>query len=198
MMINKSELLLGIYKDISLTEEEFKNVASKFELITLDKGERLIKVGDTVYHQYYVYDGCLRSYLLDNVGKEHTLQFAVKDWWISDYIAYFSSSSAIMSIECIQKSTVLKVSRKSMEQLYLQIPKIATFNRAKLEKAYVYLQMRVLKKLSTTAKERYISFINTYPNIEQIVKNYHIASYLGIATESLSRIRKEIADQKLN
>jgi CRP-like cAMP-binding protein len=197
-MINKSELLLGIYKDISLTEEEFKNVASKFELITLDKGERLIKVGDTVYHQYYVYDGCLRSYLLDNVGKEHTLQFAVKDWWISDYIAYFSSSSAIMSIECIQKSTVLKVSRKSMEQLYLQIPKIATFNRAKLEKAYVYLQMRVLKKLSTTAKERYISFINTYPNIEQIVKNYHIASYLGIATESLSRIRKEIADQKLN
>lgn len=197
-MKNKSELLLGIYKDISLTEEEFKNVASKFELITLDKGERLIKVGDTVYHQYYVYDGCLRSYLLDNVGKEHTLQFAVKDWWISDYIAYFSSSSAIMSIECIQKSTVLKVSRKSMEQLYLQIPKIATFNRAKLEKAYVYLQMRVLKKLSTTAKERYISFINTYPNIEQIVKNYHIASYLGIATESLSRIRKEIADQKLN
>ena len=198
MMKNKSELLLGIYKDISLTEEEFKNVASKFELITLDKGERLIKVGDTVYHQYYVYDGCLRSYLLDNVGKEHTLQFAVKDWWISDYIAYFSSSSAIMSIECIQKSTVLKVSRKSMEQLYLQVPKIATFNRAKLEKAYVYLQMRVLKKLSTTAKERYISFINTYPNIEQIVKNYHIASYLGIATESLSRIRKEIADQKLN
>lgn len=197
-MKNKSELLLGIYKDISLTEEEFKNVASKFELITLDKGERLIKVRDTVYHQYYVYDGCLRSYLLDNVGKEHTLQFAVKDWWISDYIAYFSSSSAIMSIECIQKSTVLKVSRKSMEQLYLQIPKIATFNRAKLEKAYVYLQMRVLKKLSTTAKERYISFINTYPNIEQIVKNYHIASYLGIATESLSRIRKEIADQKLN
>ncbi len=86
-MKNKSELLLGIYKDISLTEEEFKNVASKFELITLDKGERLIKVGDTVYHQYYVYDGCLRSYLLDNVGKEHTLQFAVKDWWISDYIA---------------------------------------------------------------------------------------------------------------
>ncbi len=197
-MKNKSELLLGIYKDISLTDEEFKNVASKFELITLDKGERLIKVGDTVYHQYYVYDGCLRSYLLDNVGKEHTLQFAVKDWWISDYIAYFSSSSAIMSIECIQKSTVLKVSRKSMEQLYLQIPKIATFNRAKLEKAYAYLQMRVLKKLSTTAKERYISFINTYPNIEQIVKNYHIASYLGIATESLSRIRKEIADQKLN
>lgn len=197
-MKNKSELLLGIYKDISLTEEEFKNVASKFELITLDKGERLIKVGDTVYHQYYVYDGCLRSYLLDNVGKEHTLQFAVKDWWISDYIAYFSSSSAIMSIECIQKSTVLKVSRKSMEQLYLQVPKIATYNRAKLEKAYVYLQMRVLKKLSTTAKERYISFINTYPNIEQIVKNYHIASYLGIATESLSRIRKEIADQKLN
>ena len=97
-----------------------------------------------------------------------------------------------MSIECIQKSTVLKVSRKSMEQLYKEVPTIATFNRIKLEKAYANLQKRVLKNLSQTAKDRYISFIKTYPNIEQIVKNYHIASYLGIATESLSRIRKEL------
>jgi len=189
---NKNKILSDIYKDISLTKEEFNFVVTKFEQITLNKGETLFREGDIVYYQYYVYDGCLRSYLIDNFGKEHTLQFAVKDWWISDYTAFFSTTKAIMSIECIQKSTVLKVSRKSMEQLYKEVPTIATFNRIKLEKAYANLQKRVLKNLSQTAKDRYISFIKTYPNIEQIVKNYHIASYLGIATESLSRIRKEL------
>lgn len=196
-MKNKTEILLEVYKDISLTGEEFKIVASKFEQITLNKGATLISEGDIVYYQYYVYDGCLRSYLLDNFGKEHTLQFAVNDWWISDYTAFFSTTKAIMSIESIRKSTVLRVSRKSMEQLYKEVPTIATFNRIKLENAYSNLQKRVLKNLSLTAKDRYISFINTYPNIEQFVKNYHIASYLGIATESLSRLRKEIANQQL-
>ena len=191
-MKNKNSILSDIYKDISLSKEEFKIVASKFEQITLNKGATLVSEGNIVYYQYYVYDGCLRSYLIDNFGKEHTLQFAVNDWWISDYTAFFSTTNAIMNIESIRKSTVLRVSRRSMEQLYEEIPKIAAFNRIKLEKAYANLQKRVLKNLSQTAKDRYISFINTYPNIEQIVKNYHIASYLGIATESLSRIRKEL------
>ena len=197
-MQNKTEILLEIYEDISLTEEEFKIVASKFEQITFNKGATPIREGDIVYYQYYVHDGCLRSYLIDNFGKEHTLQFAVNGWWISDYTAFFSTTKAIMSIECIRKSIVLRVYRKRMEQLYEEVPKIATFNRIKLENTYANLQKRVLNNSSQTAKDRYISFIKTYPNIEQIVKNYHVASYLGIAAESLSRIRKEIADQQLN
>ena len=79
-----------------------------------------------------------------------------------------------------------------MEQLYLDIRTFETFFRKKLEKRMEAFHKRTLGNLALTAKERYLSFIKTYPNIEQQVKNYHIASYLGITTESLSRIRKEI------
>lgn len=192
-MKKKRSILADIYKDLSLTQEQLNIVSTKFEIVVHDKGDVLIREGEIVKYQYYIFDGCLRSYLIDHVGREHTLQFAIKDWWISDYTAFFSESEAKMSIECIRKSTILRVSRRSMKQLYLEVPKIASFNREKLEKAYAELQKRVLNNFSQTARERYISFINDYPNIEQVVKNYHIASYLGIAAESLSRIRKEIA-----
>ncbi|WBX70393.1 cyclic nucleotide-binding domain-containing protein [Tenacibaculum retecalamus] len=62
-----------------------------------------------------------------------------------------------------------------------------------MEKAFASFQKRILASLAQSAKERYVSFISTYPNIEQSVKNYHIASYLGITTETLSRVRKEIS-----
>lgn len=186
-------ILTEIFKDLSFTEQEKTKIISKLEKLNLKKGITILKAGDTVYNQYYVKNGCLRTYFIDNSGKEHTLQFAINDWWISDYTAFFTSKKAIMHIETIQNATLYKISRKSMEMLYKDIPQLETFFRKKMERAFTSFQKRILASLSQSAKERYISFITTYPNIEQSVKNFHIASYLGITTESLSRIRKEIA-----
>jgi CRP-like cAMP-binding protein len=72
------------------------------------------------------------------------------------------------------------------------MPKLESYFRKKMERAFASFQKRIIANLSQTASERYLNFINTYPNIEQNVKNYHIASYLGITTQSLSRIRKEL------
>jgi CRP-like cAMP-binding protein len=127
------------------------------------------------------------------MAKEHTLQFAIKDWWISDYTAFFTSTKALIIIECIQDAVIYKISQENMESLYVEIPQLETFFRKKMEKSFDAFQHRILSSLSQSAKDRYISFISTYPNIEQSVKNYHIASYLGITTESLSRIRKEMS-----
>jgi len=184
--------LQEIFKDLSFTTEESKFIASKLEEINLKKGDTLLHANDLVYDQYYVCNGCLRTYFIDNSGKEHTLQFAINDWWISDYTAFVTTTKAIMTIECIQDAMVYKISRKSMDHLYAEIPQLETFFRKKMEKAFAAFQKRILSNLSQSAKERYTTFFSTYPNIEQSVKNYHIASYLGITTESLSRIRKEI------
>ncbi len=182
-----------IFSCLSLNTEEMALVNSKFEKYYLPKGEILIKAGETVKHQYFVYSGCLRTYYINQQGKEHTLQFAIHDWWISDYTAYFTTSKAIMNIESLQNAILYKISRLDLEYLYQQIPKIESFSRRKLEGSFSGFHKRILSNLAQSAKERYVSFINTYPNIEQNIKNYHIASYLGITTESLSRIRKELA-----
>ncbi|MFT5618196.1 MAG: CRP-like cAMP-binding protein [Arenicella sp.] len=188
-----NSIIVEIFKPISFSQKETALIESKFEPLTLKKGAILLNAGKTVNHQYFISDGCLRTYFVDDSGKEHTIQFAIRDWWISDYTAFFTASVAIMTIECIQDATIYKVSREDMESLYVEIPRLETFFRRKMERTFSSFQKRILGGLSQSAKERYTSFIHTYPNIEQSVKNYHIASYLGITTESLSRIRKELA-----
>jgi len=188
----ENSILSEIFKDISFSEKERNVIESKLEKLNLKKGVTLLKAGDKVINQYYVYNGCLRAYFIDKSGKEHTLQFAINDWWISDYTAFFTTTQAIMYIETIQEATLYKISKKNMEDLFREIPQLETFFRKKMERAFASFQKRILANLAQSAKERYVSFISTYPNIEQSVKNYHIASYLGITTESLSRIRKEI------
>tara|TARA_B110000967_G_scaffold200282_1_gene235845 strand:+ start:109 stop:693 length:585 start_codon:yes stop_codon:yes gene_type:complete len=188
-------ITLEIFKNISFSQKERTSIDHKFEKLNLKKGHLLLNANDIVFNQYYVRDGCLRTYFIDSDAKEHTLQFAIKDWWISDYTAYFTTTKSIMSIECIQNATIYKISKESVENLYIEIPQLEIFFRKKMEGAFSSFQKRILGNLSQSAKERYTSFIRTYPNIEQSVKNYHVASYLGITTESLSRIRKEITQK---
>ncbi len=179
-----------IFKDLSFSENEIKIIESVFHKVIYKKGDILLQPDDMVENQYYILEGCLRSYHVDKQGKEHTVQFGIKDWWISDYTAFFSDSKSIMNIEVIQDAIVYRLSRTDKEYLYAQIPRIESFFRKKLEKAFAAFQKRILSNLSQTATQRYTNFIKTYPNIEKSIKNYHIASYLGITTESLSRIRK--------
>lgn len=191
-MSSIKSIALDIFKNTSLLSEEIDFINNKFEKVELKKGTILLKANETVLHQYYVVEGCLRTFFLDPSGKEHTIQFAIKDWWISDYTAFFSSTKAIMNIECIHNATLYKVSKKDIDAILKKIPSLEIFFRKKMEGSFASFQKRILATLAQTAKERYVSFINSYPNIEQSVKNYHIASYLGVTTESLSRIRKEL------
>ena len=182
-----------IFKDLDFSEKEIQLINNAFKKVKFNKGAVLIEEGETVNTQYFIMEGCLRSYRINKLGKEFTVQFGVKDWWISDYTAFFSSEKAIMTVEVIQDAILYRITNEQKEFLYNQVPKIEHFFRLKLEKAFASFQKRIIANLSLTAAERYINFITTYPNIEQSVKNYHIASYLGITTESLSRIRKELA-----
>ena len=189
----ENSIISEIFKDISFSKKEENLIESKLKKLNLKKGVTILKADDKVISQYYVYNGCLRTYYIDKSGKEHTLQFAINDWWISDYTAFFTTTKAVMYIETIEEATIYQISKKSMEDLFIEIPQLETFFRKKMEKAFASFQKRILANLALSAKERYVSFISTYPNIEQSVKNFHIASYLGITTETLSRIRKEIS-----
>ncbi|MFK7782776.1 Crp/Fnr family transcriptional regulator [Psychroserpens sp.] len=184
-----------IFKQLSFSEKQIKIIESVFHKVNFKKGDIILKADEKVDYQYYILEGCLRTYYIDKHGKEHTVQFGIKDWWISDYTAFFSTTNALMNIEVIQDATAYRISREDKEFLYAQIPEIETFFRIKLESAFAAFQKRILSNLSETATERYLNFIKKYPNIEKSIKNYHIASYLGITTESLSRIRKDLAKQ---
>lgn len=191
-MKDNAQVIEFIFKDLKFSEEELNYVVSVFHETRAKKGQVLIKAGHYARAQYYILEGCLRAYHIDAHGKEHTVQFGIKDWWISDYTSFFSENTSIMTIEVIQDAVLYKISKSDKDKLYKAIPKIESFFRLKLERAFAAFQTRILSNLSQNATERYLYFIQTYPNIDKNVKNYHIASYLGITTESLSRIRKDL------
>lgn len=191
-MITQLSLSSKIFKSIPFTKEELAFIDSRLEIIELKKGDVLINPNNYVKSQYYVLDGCLRSYFMNKEGKDYTVQFAIKDWWISDFISYFKEEKSIMTIECLTDATICRISKENMSEISLKFPQIDPFFRKKLERAFASFQQRIIEYLSLTAKDRYIKFTKTYPEITEYVRNYHIASYLGITTESLSRIRKSI------
>ncbi|MBL86566.1 MAG: cyclic nucleotide-binding protein [Winogradskyella sp.] len=191
-MKSDNSIIKTIFKGLVFTDEEIKLIESLFHKVSIKKGEILIHPGDNVDSQYYILDGCLRAFHTDQQGKEYTIQFGIKDWWMSDFTAFFSGEKAILTVEALKDSIIYGINRKNKEYLYHQIPKIDRFIRKKLERAFAAFQKRILASFSKSAKERYIDFLITYPDIEKYLKNYHIASFLGITTESLSRIRKEM------
>jgi CRP-like cAMP-binding protein len=185
------ELIDKIKGSIQLSSkaEEYVRSISKGRLVS--KGELLIHQGQTVNKTYYVIDGCLRSFCLDKNGKEHTLQFAIKDWWISDFIAIYNNEPASLTVECLKDSQVIEFNPNDLNDILSLFPEFEPFQRNNLERHVVSLHKRILNQLELTATERYNLFLKQYPDIEKYTSNYHIASYLGITQQSLSRIRIE-------
>ena len=184
-------LLQHINNQIPFDEEAFNEILPNFELVRFPKKHQLIQHQQYVKHQYFVLKGCLRTFLIDPAGKEHTMQFAIVNWWVSDYLSYYKEIPSIYTVECLEDCEMLKVSKTQLTTLFETTPRLETYFRKQLENAFTAFQKRILGSLTMTAEERYAAFVDTYPNIEQRVKNYQIASYLGITAESLSRIRKQ-------
>ena len=184
-LINKIKTRLHL----SSEAEEFIYSISKEK--TLPKGEILIHQGQVVKKTFFVTAGCLRSYCIDKNGKEHTLLFAIKDWWISDYIAIHTDELATLTVECLTESKVIEFNAKELDKIHARFPEFGSYQRHNLERHVVSLHKRILNQLQLTAPERYDLFLEQYPDIEQHTRNFHIASYLGITQQSLSRIRVE-------
>ena len=187
------ELINKIKGSISLSSDAEEYLLSISNEKIVPKGEVLIRQGQTVKKTYFVTDGCLRSYCIDKNGKEHTLQFAIKEWWISDFMAIYNDELATLTVECIKDSNIIEFSAKELDGIHSLFPEFEAFQRKNLERHVVSLHKRILNQLQLTAPERYDLFLKQYPDIEQYTSNYHIASYLGITQQSLSRIRVEKA-----
>jgi len=147
--------------------------------ISVKKGEILQRKGDLNSKVYKVHSGLLRSYSIDEQGKEHIFLFASEDWIIADNSAKDVPSE--LYIDALEDTECEAINRH--EDLVLE--------PLKLLKRMAVLQNRVIMLMSASAIERYNHFLKTYPHIVQRVSQKMIASYLGITPEALSRVKKE-------
>ncbi|WP_026997608.1 Crp/Fnr family transcriptional regulator [Flectobacillus major] len=171
-----------------LTDQEFDYILSHFTTKKLKKHQFLIQEGDSVINDYFVVKGLLKASFTNHDGKEHILQFAMEDWWITDYQAYFGQSTATLAINCIEEVELLCISLTNREKICAELHKIEHFFRKKSNLGYIALQRRILSLLNNNAKERYEDLLVNYPSLFQRVPKTLIASYIGVSRETLSRL----------
>ena len=177
-----------IEKLTPLNDEEFEYILSHFTLKKLKKHQFLIQENDVVLNDFYVLKGCLKAYHTDQDGKDYILQFAVEDWWITDYQAYFKETIATINVDCIEECELLCLSLHNREKLCSELHKIEHFFRKKSNAGYVALQQRILSLLNSSARERYEQLFQLYPKLFQRIPKTLIAAYLGVSRETLSRL----------
>ncbi|HVT85891.1 MAG TPA: Crp/Fnr family transcriptional regulator [Chitinophagaceae bacterium] len=189
-------ILKNISRFIQLTEEEKKFFTSLLKIKKLRKKQFLLQEGEIGRYQYFINKGCLRTYTVDEKGQEHIIQFAIEDWWTGDMYSFLTQTPAKLNIEAIEDTELLCIDNPSLEILYQKVPKFERFFRLLLQNAFIANQSRIIESMSLTADERYCKFIERYPLMEPRLPLKHIASYLGITAESLSRIRSQYNKNK--
>jgi len=187
------ELIEYIDKSISLSDEIVNDLKSIIVERNVEKGEIILQENSTRKIQIFVASGCLRAFYKTENGKDHTLQFATKNWWISDYMTLFNTKKSLLSIESLSHSKIMIIEQSHLEELFSKFPEFGLVNRMNLQNRIAALQKRLFGLLTLTAKEKYEKFITDYEVFEKVIPNYQIASFLGITPESLSRVRKEIS-----
>lgn len=153
----------------------------------------IVQPGFVCKYQTYVLKGAFRSYFVTDEGVEHTIQFAIEDWFISDFSSYINQKPASLIVEALEDSVVQQIDYDAVEHLCHHNPKFERFFRLVAQKSFAYSQQRILSNLGKSAKERYLEFNELYPTIVQRVPQYALASYLGMSAEFLSKIRKQLA-----
>eukprot|EP01035_Chromulina_nebulosa_P008406 gene8406-11384_t len=196
--MDHSHILQNLAKHIQLDKTEAEFFSSLLTYKQLQKKDFLLQEGQLCKTIHFVESGALRAYCLDKDAKESTIMFAIKDWWITDMYCFVNQQPAIMFINAIEDSCIWQLKYEDLQRLYAQVPKFERFFRIIMQNAYTREQLRVIQKLTLPAEERYLNFLQKYPQIVQQVTQKQIASYLGITPEFLSAIRKKISKRPIS
>ena len=177
---------------VGITEDEFMYFKSLFVRKKLRKRYYLLQQGDVCKYQAFVEKGLLRSYTVDNKNNEHVLQFASEGWWMADLSSYLNEEPTFLNMDAIEDAELLLIDKSSWETAMQKIPKLEHYFRIIIQNHLVATQRRLLQSFSESAEEKYVRFLQTFPDCQERVPLHMIASYLGITQSSLSRIRKNI------
>jgi CRP-like cAMP-binding protein len=176
-----------------LTDEQFHSITATLQFKKVEKGTFLLHQGDICHHSFFVSKGLLRSYTIDEAGKEHIIQFAPENWIISDRSSSYFNEPSELFIDAIEDTELVFIDKNFINAAaeisvsFRQQDNIALHNHIR------QLQKRVNLLLGATAEQRYLDFITIYPSLTLRIPQWMIASYLGITPETLSRVRKELA-----
>nr|WP_315251285.1 Crp/Fnr family transcriptional regulator [uncultured Flavobacterium sp.] len=196
IQIQLQPLLDYFQKLIPLNNIEKELVSSLFKPRLYRKRQYVLQEGDICNYFNFVVRGCLRLYKVDDKGNTHIIQFAAENWWMSEIGSFHSRKPSEMSIDALEDTIVLQISYEDLITIYKQAFKFDKIFRVLIENSYVSLQKRLLQNISSTAEDRYLSFIQNHSHLTNRLPQTQIAAFLGITPEFLSRLRNKQVNTK--
>ncbi|MCK7555642.1 Crp/Fnr family transcriptional regulator [Chitinophaga sedimenti] len=188
-MSTTGQLQQHILRRTHFSEVELAEFFTAFRQVRVKKRQFIVQPEFVPKHRFYVVQGCLRAYVIGDEGQEHTIQFAIDDWWITDYNSYIYQQPASMFIMALEDSIVLQIDYETEQRLKQQCHAYETYFRILAETTAAHMARRVITNLTKTAEQRYEMFLERYPDVAAKVPQYALASYLGMTTEYLSKLR---------
>src|SRR5262245_40006569 len=157
-------------RSVPVTDEQFEFIKTLFVQKKVNKGEFLLREGEMTKYSMFVASGCLRTYTIDDKGKEHILQFSPENWWTGD-MSFQSNVASQCFIEALEDSEILLFEIPSIQKLIESIPAISAFYQAALQKAVAAKNQRIVSSLSATAEERYNDFLKSILHLYNVYHN---------------------------
>lgn len=181
-----------------ISEDEFDRIAHFLRPVHFNKGEVVLEIGSVCAHAFHVTRGLLRVATLDKNGDEHIVQFAPEGWFASDRSSMYFQEPSHLRIDAIEDTDAVMVGQDYFDALATISEPFRKFNTTLLHNHIRHMQDRIALLLGARADERYQKFVSMYPDLLLRVPLWMIASYLGITPESLSRVRRDLAERNFS
>ena len=196
--MNNELLLSNIRKHVPLANEEWQFVAGLITERNFKRGALINKEGEVNRFTNFIEKGSARVYYINGDGQEHVVQLGIRNWWTGDFPSFITQQKGMLFTEALEQTTLQSISYENLQIIYKRIPVFERFFRLMIQNAYASFQYRLLHNLSMDAEQRYLVFTEMYPDMEEQISQKHIASYLGMSAEFLSRIKKRVHERKKN
>jgi CRP-like cAMP-binding protein len=192
--MNASHIIANINHFVQLDQTEADYLISVLIPRPFRQGETIVESGEPARYLIFTNSGYLMTSYTDRDDVEHVIQFSAEGWWSGDTYSLSPSPTTPFTTKGLSDGEALLLPRLAHDYMLDHFPKFERYFRLIFHRGLMRQQLRYIEGFSTSAEERYLSFVNTYPTIIREVPQKYIASYLGITPEFLSRIRKKLAN----
>ena len=191
MTTNYPGFITHIRRYVELSDDEVLKLEPYLQTMELKRREFLLREGEVCRYNYFVEKGCLRMFFNNDKMVEQTMQFAIENWWLSDYFSYARQSPSEYAIQAVEKSVIVAVDYHLQDDLFVVVPQMERYFRIMMQRALSASQLRVKMIYQLSKEEMFRHFNSSYPQFFQRVPQYMIASYLGLTPEYMSELRKK-------
>lgn len=186
-----SQYLRKLQEFAPLSEASLVQLQEHISVVSVPKGDYLLGNQEICRHIYYIHSGFARQFYFKN-GKDITEWFAATGEFCFSITSYFENEPSNLAIEVVESSTVIRLHRNALLELSKNNTEIAQLAISMISRSLIFSQERMNSVLFESALDRYKYLLKTKPSILNKVALAHVASYLGITQETLSRIRAKI------